>query len=384
MARKKAKALPGPDQPTKDGTEWELASQWAQGWKFLKWSATAFLAIAFLVVIGQGFLFYRMFDDVHPVMGYAYIVVLALMLVVLVGRPIMGFLAMPVAAKPPAIAIDPNAPAPKALAARLRYDLKYLLMLSENPLVQEERGQLEESILRGQALLERARRATPEEALMISADLEHFERDHIEAVLKPLDKKVDQLIHAEAVAVGVATAVSMNGTVDAFIVLWRNANLVAKVARTYFGRPHLWGSLRILRDVAAIVVVARALEDVTDLTGDVIGSLLGRMGGLVAGPVMDGGVNAMMTLKLGYLAKRRCRSFKGWSSGQAKAISAEALKDVKEESGSVIGDLLKGVGGLTSTATRATEKALAGSRSAWGLVQSWFGGNKPAGTGPGS
>jgi hypothetical protein len=376
MARKKAKAVSGPVQPEndkvadKDKIEWELASQWAQGWKFLKWSATAFLVIAFLVVIGQGFLFYRLFDDIHPWAGYAYILLLALMLVVLVGRPIMGFLSMPVAAKPPAITIDPKAPEPKALAARLRYDLKYLLMLAENPLVQEERGAIEEGILRGQGLLDRARGANAEEALAISAALESFERDHIEALLKPLDKKVEGLIHAEAVAVGVATAVSMNGTVDAFIVLWRNANLVAKVARVYFGRPHLWGSLRILRDV-------------TDLTGDVIGSLLGRMGGLVAGPVMDGGVNAMMTLKLGYLAKRRCRSFKGWSAGQAKAISAEALEDVKEESGSVIGDLLKRCGGLTSTAAKATEKALAGSRSAWGLVQSWFGGNKPAGAGPG-
>ena len=189
---------------------------------------------------------------------------------------------------------------------------------------------------------------------------------------------MDSLIHAEAVGVGIATAVSMNGTVDAFIVLWRNANLVARISRIYFGRPHLMGSLRILRDVAAIVVVSRALEDVTDITGDVIGGLLGKMGGLVAGPVMDGGVNAMMTLKLGYLAKRRCRSFKGWSAKQAKSISAEALKDVKEESGSVVTDLLKGVGGLTSHAARATEKALAGSKSAWGLVQSWFGG-KPAG-----
>ena len=374
-----AKAIEGPAQPEKDRVEWELASQWAQGWKFLKWSATAFIVIAFLVVIGQGFLFYRLFDDVHPMLGYAYIVALALILVVLVGRPIMGFLSMPVAAKPPAISIDPKAPESRALAARLRYDLKYLEMLAGNPLVADEREAIRQGILRGQALLERARRATSAEAMMVSADLEAFERDEIEVLLKPLDKQVDQLIHAEAVGVGVATALSMNGTVDAFIVLWRNANLVAKVARIYFGRPHLWGSLRILRDVAAIVVVARALEDVTDLTGDVIGGLLGRMGGLVAGPVMDGGVNAMMTLKLGYLAKRRCRSFKGWSAGQAKAISAEALKDVKEESGSVIGDLLKRVGGLTSTAARATEKALAGSRSAWGLVQSWFGGGRPAG-----
>ena len=378
-----AKAIAAPAPQPKDGVEWELASQWTQGWKFLKWSATAFIVIAFLVVIGQGFLFYRMFDDVHPVLGYAYVVILALMLAVLVGRPLMGFLSMPVAAKPPSIAIDPKSPDPKAIAARLRYDLKYLDMLAANPLVAEERAAIEEGLLRGQALLERARRATSAEALMISADLEAFEREQIEALLKPLDKQVEALIHAEAVGVGVATALSMNGTVDAFIVLWRNANLVAKVARIYFGRPHLWGSLRILRDVAAIVVVARALEDVTDITGDVIGGLLGRMGGLVAGPVMDGGVNAMMTLKLGYLAKRRCRSFKGWTAGQAKAISAEALQDVKQESGSVIGDLLKRVGGLTSTAARATEKALAGSRSAWGLVQSWFGGNKPAGAGPG-
>jgi putative membrane protein len=373
-----AKAITGPAQPAKDGAGWELASQWAQGWKFLKWSATAFIVIAFLVVIGQGFLFYRMFDDVHPVLGYAYIVILALMLAVLVGRPIMGFLSMPVAAKPPSIVLDPKAPDPKALTARLRYDLKYLDMLARNPLVQEERGAIDEGILRGQALLNRARRATPEEALAVSVALEAFEREQIEVLLKPLDKQVEQLIHAEAVGVGVATALSMNGTVDAFIVLWRNANLVAKISRIYFGRPHLLGSLRILRDVAAMVVVARALEDVTDITGDVIGGLLGRMGGLVAGPIMDGGVNAMMTLKLGYLAKRRCRSFKGWSAGQAKAISAEALQDVKEESGSVIGDLLKRCGGLTSTAARATEKAMAGSRSAWGLVQSWFGGGKPA------
>ncbi|MEZ5997490.1 MAG: YcjF family protein [Hyphomonas sp.] len=379
MARKQAKAIAGPASQAKDGVEWELASQWARGWKYLKWSVTALIVIAFFVVIGQGFLYYRMFDDVHPGLGYAYIVILAAILGVLVGRPLLSFLAMPVAARPPSIVIDPKTPDPKALAERLRYDLRYLKMMDANPLVAEERAAIAEGMAKCRALIDRAGRATSAEALMVSADLEAFEKEHIEALLKPLDQQVNKLIHAEAVGVGVATAVSMNGTVDAFIVLWRNANLVARISRIYFGRPHLMGSLRILRDVAAIVVVSRALEDVTDITGDVIGGLLGRMGGLVAGPIMDGGVNAMMTLKLGYLAKRRCRSFKGWSAGQAKAISAEALSEVKEESGSVVTDLLKGVGGLTSHAARATEKALAGSKSAWGLVQSWFGGGKAAG-----
>ena len=373
-----AKALKDQSAGASDGVQWELASQWARGWRFLKWSATAFIVIAFLVVIGQGFLFYRMFDDVHPVLGYAYVVILALILGVMVGRPIRSFLAMPVAARPPAIVIDPQAPEPSALAARLKYDLKYLDMLAGNPLLKDESDAIRVGIAKGRALLDRAKLGQQDEALAVSVELEAFERDHIEALLKPLDAKVNALIHAEAVGVGVATAVSMNGTVDAFIVLWRNANLIARVSRIYFGRPHLGGSLRILRDVAAIVVVSRALEDVTDITGDVIGGLLGRMGGLVAGPLMDGGINAMMTLKLGYLAKRRCRSFKGWSAGQAKAISEEALQGVKQESGSVVTDLLKRCGGLTSHAARATEKAFAGSKNAWGLVQSWFGG-KPAG-----
>ena len=371
--------VPVPMPAEKPPQQWELAAQWAQGWRVLKVAASVAVVIAFLMVIGQGYLFYRLFDDLHPVAGFVYIVALTAALAWLVARPVAAFLSMPVAARPPDILIDPKAPDPKAIAARLGYDVRYLKMLAANPEVQAERAAIEDAIAKGKALAARAGRAKPEEALALSLELQTFERAHIEALLVPLDRRVNQIIHAEAVGVGVATAISMNGTVDAFIVLWRNANLVARVSRIYFGRPHLMGSLRILRDVAAIVVAARALEDVTDLTGEVVGSLLGRMGGLIAGPVMDGGINAMMTLKLGYLAKRRCRSFKGWTAVQAAAISEGALQEVKAESGSVITDLLKRVGGLTTHASRATERVMAGSRSTWELIRSWFGGGRMAG-----
>lgn len=378
-----AKALvpvPAPSPSDKPPQQWELAAQWAQGWQMVKLAASILVVITCLIVIGQGYLFYRLFDDLHPVAGLVYIAALTAALAWLVARPIAAFLSMPVAARPPDILIDPKAPDPAAIAARLTYDVRYLKMLAANPEVQAERAAILESMAKGRALASRAARAAPAEAHALSLDLQAFEREHIEARLAPLDRRVNQIIHAEAVGVGVATALSMNGTVDAFIVLWRNANLVAKVSRIYFGRPHLMGSLRILRDVAAIVVAARALEDVTDITGEVIGSLLGRMGGLIAGPVMDGGINAMMTLKLGYLAKRRCRSFKGWTAGQAAAISEGALREVKAESGSVITDLLKRVGGLATHATRATERVLAGSRSTWELIRSWFGAGRPVGS----
>jgi len=215
-----AKAVVGPVGPgIRAAPQWELAAQWAQGWRILKWSVSALVVITFLMVIGQGYLFYRLFDDVHPVLGYVYILVLTGLIGVLVVRPVMAFLSMPVAARPPEILIDPKAPAPGALAARIRYDVRYLQMMAANPAVQAERAAIDAAIVRARAMMARAAKAAPAEAMAISVELEAFERTEIEALLAPLDKRVNAAIHTEAVAVGVATALSMNGTVDAFIVL---------------------------------------------------------------------------------------------------------------------------------------------------------------------
>jgi putative membrane protein len=284
-----------------------------------------------------------------------------------------------VIARPPADVINPDAPDPAALVRRAAYDVSYLRLLERHPKLAGEATTIAAARTKGRALIAQAKAARdPETVKAVHGALIAFAVTEIEERLAPIDAEAERIIRAEAVAVGVATAVSMNGTVDAFIVLWRNANLVARLARLYGGRPNLGASLSILRDVAAVVVIARALEDVTDLTGDVIGSLLGRMGGLVAGPVMDGGINAMMTLKIGYLARRRCRSFEGWSPREAKGLSAQALVRVKAASGAVISDLMQRCGGLAASAAKGAESAMAGSKSAWALVQGWFG-VKPGG-----
>jgi len=359
-----------------EGFEWDLAAQWARGWRLLKWVFTAVSLLGLLVVVGQGFLFYRIFADIHPGLGWAFVAVLASLLGLLVGRPLLAFFRTPVMARPPATPADPARPTRRELTARVRYDISYLKALQSNRELAEEHGAIPADLEAGRALLARITGdggATASSRAGLVREIERFEAARIEARLSRLDARIDRIIHAEAVSVGVATAVSMNGTVDAFIVLWRNANLVSRIARLYFGRPNLRGSLIILRDVAAIVVMSRALEDVTDITGEVIGGLLGRMGGLVAGPVMDGGINAMMTLKLGHLAKRRCRSFEAWTPEKAPSISADALERVKRESGSVATELLKRCSGLTRSAARATEGVMSGSKSAWSVVGSWFG-----------
>lgn len=352
---------------------WELAKQWSLAWKALKWSATALVVIGFLMVIGQGYLFYQLFSDIHPALGVGFVIVLTLLLLLLVVRPVMGFLSMPVMAEPPEIRGKDGTPDLNDLAERLKYDARYLKALSRNP----ELGAAEKDIAADMAKLvgqrARVKAARPEQLAGLTAEVTAFENECIAAHLKGLDAKADKIIRAEAIGVGVATAASLNGTIDAFIVLWRAANLISRIARLYFGRPHLGGSLRILRDVAVIVVVSRAVDDISDLTGDVVGSVIGRMGGLVAGPVMDGAINATMTLKLGHLAKRRCRSFEAWTPERASGLAEEALKRVRTEAGSVVGELLKKVGGLSWHAARAAQAAMQGSKTTWTTIRGWFG-----------
>ena len=82
-----------------------------------------------------------------------------------------------------------------------------------------------------------------------AAEVVRFETERIEKLLAPLDRAADRMIRAEALSVGIATAVSPSGALDAFLVLWRNANLVSRIAGLYYGKPGVRGSLLILGDV---------------------------------------------------------------------------------------------------------------------------------------
>lgn len=352
-----------PEKPAEAPQRWEFAAQWRLAWRALKWAFWGGVVLAALTVIGQGYLYFQLFADIHPALGYGFIAVLTAAIAWFIVRPLIGFFSMPAMAAPPDVHFDQGEPSPASCAARLRYDLKYLAAMRANPELAEQRGVIEAAAAEGRALSQRNAGAE---------EIRRFESDRIAPILAPLDDKVDKIIRAEAIAVGMSTAVSLNGTIDAFIVLWRNANLIGRVSRIYFGRPHLRGSLTILRDVAAVVLLSRALDDVTDLSGEAIGGLLGRFGGIVAGPVMDGAVNALMTLKLGYLAKNRCRSFEAWDPKTAQSAARSVFDRVRKESAGIAGELVKRCGGFASAAAGAAEQTAQSAKNAWSVVQGLF------------
>jgi len=187
-------------------------------------------------------------------------------------------------------------------------------------------------------------------------------------------------VRAEAISVGIATAVSLNGMVDALIVLWRHANMVSRIGRFYYGRPGLTGTLHVLHDVAGAVLLSRAMDPVTDRAGSLLGKAIGHVGGVIAGPAVDGAINALMTLHVGYLAKRRCRSFSAWDPNVARAAVSETLKRVGAEATGLLSELAGRLGGLGVTVARAAGEAAKfgadavrwSGRTAWGMMRGMF------------
>ena len=67
----------------------------------------------------------------------------------------------------------------------------------------------------------------------------------------------------------------MNGTFDAWIVIWRNLSLVSKLAAIYYGRPGIRGTFFVMRDVATAMLLATKLQGALGGAASFFGSWLG-------------------------------------------------------------------------------------------------------------
>lgn len=353
---------------------WEIAVQWRRAWAALKWAAYGVAVVMALVIVGQVYLFSSLFFDLHPILGGLFLGFVSVILVWFVGRPAWQFLRMPRAAVPPDVELDDPNLTHHDVERRLDYDLTYLKNMRANPALANKATAIAAAMAELEKLRDAEKKLPPRET---GERINRFEADRILPLLSDLDKQVDSYIHKEAVGVGSATAVSLNGTIDAFIVLWRDINMISRIGRLYYGRPSLRLSAQIIGDVAMSVILSRAADDLSETAGDTLGGLINRLGGVVAGPIMDGSVNALMTLKLGYAAKRRCRSFDVWSKRKAMEVARDVVDQVRKESSSVISDLLKACGSATGAAIDVVGKAWSAPKSAWALVQNTLGRRVP-------
>lgn len=291
--------------------------------------------------VAEGF---RWFHGMHPALGWAFLALVLAGLAWFVGRPVARFLRVPVALRPPRLP-EAGERTPRHLVRHLAFVERYVEAVGRNPEWQGDPAEVERAATACRALRRRAEAAHPADLAGLARDLGEIERQQVAALLRPLDAKATEIIRNEALAVGLVTAVSLNGTVDAFLVLWRNVNLVSRLANLYYGRPGARGTLAILRDVSAATLASAYMQDLSEAAGGLIGGVVGKSVGVFAGPVLDGALNAVVTARIGYLAKARCRAFAAWTETTRAEALQGALREAAAITGGLLSDIAKAVGG---------------------------------------
>jgi putative membrane protein len=319
---------------------WELSAQWRRFLRRVRWGTRLVLIGGLIVLAAEIASVYRLFHDLHPMAGWLAATLFVAALAWFVGRPVLAAVRVPRAVRPPRLpAIEERSA--QDLRQQVGYLRRYLRNLGRN----EELVHHQSDVRLALDELERIASA-PEDGVDIHQRIVDFERERVLPLLDELDTRVDAIIYREALAVGTSTALSPNGTLDVFFVLWRNANLTATIARIYYGRPGLAGSALVLKDVASAILLASVMERISDVSAGLIRKL-GEGGrslpllGAVVGPAVDGLVNALMTMKLGYLAKERCRSFQAWDGDTQSHAVRRSFRAVGRAGTDLFDDLLR-------------------------------------------
>ncbi len=191
---------------------------------------------------------YRLAGSTSGALGWLVLIVYGIG-VGLLAIPVMQYLRVPKALQPPKMPAD-NEMERQDLLTQTKFFQRYLDNLERNPHVGKDPKsiQLCRDYLKG---YERTVLTLPPGKLMNSPqgkqalnDLVQFRQRELSAALKELDERADRLIYQEALTVGLATAASPNGTLDAFVMLWRSTRLISQIASLYYGRPGLFRHTR--------------------------------------------------------------------------------------------------------------------------------------------
>jgi putative membrane protein len=339
---------------TLDGFPSVLSRTWV--WvRRLFWGAVVVMAVVLVLQLAQ---LYRLLHDIHPLVAVAAALVAGGALVGWVGWIVVRYLRMPRVLSPPHLPAPEEGWTSAQREAYRRFALCFLRRQARNPHLEDAfKARIPGAIERIEAL--RASADPAELAKQVESELQQ--------ILAPLDAVARRLIRRAAVEVAMSTAVSPSVMLDSLITLNRNVNLMAKLADLYYGRPGLPATLRILRDVLGSAVTAGALEMVSDRVSSALTEMTGSWASRLIGPLGQGMINGVITMRLGAAAQQRCRSLTGrrvtwlpWKlSNYRKAASALAAWVGEDVGPWVFGPLGK-LARWTGKTTRSTVRGGAG------------------------
>lgn len=166
-----------------------------------------------------------------------------------------------------------------------------------------------------------------------------------------LATRSDEDIKKTTSIVFVSTAVSQSGKLDGFIVLILLSKMIWRIAHIYNQRPSPRELLQLYANVAGTALVAMEIdeidigEQIEPVIDNVIGaSIAGAIPGLqhfssfVFGCIMEGSINAYLTLRIGSITKSYCGSL---VKPQRKTLRRAASIEAATHLGKIVNDNAK-------------------------------------------
>ncbi len=145
---------------------------------------------------------------------------------------------------------------------------------------------------------------------------------HVAEQLKIIDgklkEKADKIIFESPSSVFISTAISQNGKLDAFTVLAAQVTLIWKVAHVYWQRPSVRNLQQLYTNVAINAMAASGIEqiDLSQQIQPILNAMLkspgkhipviGTAAHIITDSILEGTVNAFLTLRIGVLTKNYC------------------------------------------------------------------------------
>lgn len=140
----------------------------------------------------------------------------------------------------------------------------------------------------------------------------------VEYGFKELDQITNPIIKQNASEIFLTTAISQNGSLDGIAVLISMVKMIWKLANIYQTRPSIKSLLKLYSQVGSVVFMARTLEDseiiesqieplIAAIFGESVASAIPGMvpiTNLVVSSMMEGSLNALLTLRVGIITQR--------------------------------------------------------------------------------
>ncbi len=177
--------------------------------------------------------------------------------------------------------------------------------------------------------------------------------DCISKAITVLDKKAIALMEKTSKEVFLFTAISQFGKLDALVVFFAQLRLTGQIAHIYNQRPSLKELVYLYGNVVATTMLAMELEDsewleehfvqmLTTVIGASVPSILSGnnpASAIAINSILSGASNALLTLRVGVIAKEYCRS-------TTKVHKRIMLKSATREAIGMLGAVINDSAGL--------------------------------------